>query len=136
IVFLPMSDATARTTALRNGEIDLILDVSPKGARVLEPTTGVTVASSPGTFWEYLGINNARKPLDDVRVRQAIAWAIDREALNRVVKLGRATVLDGGHLPPGHWAHADFSAYPRRDVERAKALLREAGHAEGLSLVC
>src|SRR5690606_37530553 len=69
-------------------------------------------------------------------VRQAIAWAIDREALNRVVKLGRATVLDGGHLPPGHWAHADFSAYPRRDVERAKALLREAGHAEGLSLVC
>lgn len=136
VVFVPMPDPTARTTALRNAEIDLILDTSPKDARVLQGAEGVTVASVPGTFWEYVGLNTSRPPLDDVRVRQAIAWAVDRHALNRVVKFGGATVLDGGHLPPGHWAHADFAAYPEPDVERARWLLRAAGLAGGFSLVC
>jgi peptide/nickel transport system substrate-binding protein len=85
----------------------------------------------PGTFWEYVGINTARKPLDDVRVRRAVAWAVDRAAINRVVKLGAAAVLDGGLIPPGHWAYADLHLYPRRDPERARALLAAAGVRPG-----
>ncbi|HLL87829.1 MAG TPA: ABC transporter substrate-binding protein, partial [Tepidisphaeraceae bacterium] len=137
LVCLPMSDPTARTTALRNGEIDVALDATPKDARVLRGADGVRVDAAPGTFWEYVGLNTRRKPLDDVRVRRAIAWAIDRDAINRVVKLGGATVLDGGHIPSGHWAHADgLHLYPRRGVEEAKQLLRDAGVADGLRLVC
>jgi peptide/nickel transport system substrate-binding protein len=136
VVFLPMSDATARTTALRNGEIDLILDVTPKDARVLEKSPGLRVPSVPGTFWQYVGLNTSRKPLGDVRVRQAIAWAIDRQALNQVVNLGRATILDGGHIPPGHWAYGDLHLYPQRDLAKARTLLAEAGVGDGFKVVC
>jgi peptide/nickel transport system substrate-binding protein len=137
VVFLPMPDPTTRTTAIRTGEIDLLLDTTGRDALVLRDAAGLRTESVPGTFWEYVGLNTARPPLDDVRVRQAIAWAIDREAINRVVKLGAATILDGGLIPPGHWAHANLSIYPRRDVERARQLLADAGHAPGsLRLVC
>ncbi len=135
VVFLPMSDPTARTTALRNREVDLVLDVTPSEMRVLRSASGVATDSVPGTFWEYLGLNQSRTPLDDVRVCRAIAWAVDRPSLNNVVKLGGATVLDGGHVPPGHWAHAGLHLYRRRDVPRAKQLLAEAGVRAGLKLV-
>lgn len=134
VTFRPISDETARTTALRNGEVDLVLDVAAKDVQLVERAEGVKVESVPGTFWEYLGMNTTRKPLDDVRVRQAIAWALDRSAINKVVKFGRATVLDGAHIPKSHWAHADLHVYPARDVEKARQLLADAGHGGGLKL--
>jgi peptide/nickel transport system substrate-binding protein len=131
VAFVPMSDATARTVSLRTGEVDVLLDVTGRDVKVLSSRPDLAVRTVPGTFWEYVGLNTTRKPLDDVRVRQAIAWAIDREAINRVVKLGASTVLDGGLIPPGHWAYADLHLYPRRDVGRAKRLLSEAGVEPG-----
>ncbi|GAA5344135.1 ABC transporter substrate-binding protein [Planifilum fimeticola] len=127
VVFRPIPDETARMTALRNREVDMILDVSAKEARMLEQVSSVEVVSVPGTFWEYIGLNTKRPPLDDVKVRQAIAHAVDREAINKIAKLNRATVLKGGNIPPNHWAHADFTLYPRRNVAKAKQLLEEAG---------
>jgi peptide/nickel transport system substrate-binding protein len=136
VAFVPMPDATARTVSLRTGEIDLLLDVTGRDEKVLRPLQHLAVQSVPGTFWEYVGINTTRKLLDDVRVRQAIAWAVDRDAINRVVKLNAATLLDGGLIPPGHWAHADLRLYPRHDPARARALLESAGVRPGeLSLV-
>jgi peptide/nickel transport system substrate-binding protein len=134
VVYRPMPDETSRTTALRTGEVDLVNDVAAKDVAILEGQPGVVVESIPGTFWEYLGVNVRRPPLDDVRVRQAIAWAIDRDLLNRLVKLGRATPLKGGHIPANHWAHADLSIYPERNVTKAKALLAEAGHPDGIGV--
>lgn len=131
--YRPLPDESARTTALRTGEVDLVLDVSPRDARILEGS-GVTVRSVPGTFWEYVGLNTRRPPLDDPRVRRALAWAIDRPVVDDLVKLGRATVLEGGHLPPSHWAYAPIHSYPRRDLERARALLAEAGLPGGFEL--
>lgn len=137
IVFLPMPDATSRTIALRNGEIDMILDVSGRGQRVLDGAAGIELDTAPGTFWEYVGLNTTRAPLDDVRVRQAIAWAIDRQAINQAVKLGAATVLTGAHIPEGHWAYAGLDLYPQRDLDRARQLLAAAGVNPGeVTLVC
>lgn len=127
IVFKPIPDETARTTAIRNKEVDLILETSAKEAKILENSAGVVVKSVPGTFWEYIGLNTASPKLSDSRVRQAIAHAVDREALNKVVKLGRATVLEGGNIPPSHWANPDLHIYSQRDVDKAKQLLAEAG---------
>ncbi len=131
VVFRPIPDDTARITALRNGEIDIILDVAARDVERLERIPGVTVDSVPGTFWEYVGLNNAHPPFDDVRVRQAIAWAVDRDVLNRLVKFGRAKPLRGGPIPPNHWARHDVEIYPARDLEQARALLEEAGLADG-----
>lgn len=135
VVFRPISDETARTTALRNREVDLVADVAPRDIETLEGAPGVAVESVPGTFWEYLGLNTRRDPLADPRVRRAIAWAVDRDALNRMVKLGQAIPLRGGLIPPSHWAHAGLELYPRRDLERARELLAEAGLEDGFEMV-
>ncbi|HMP73434.1 MAG TPA: ABC transporter substrate-binding protein [Kiritimatiellia bacterium] len=129
VTFRPISDDTARITAMRNGEIDVILDLAARDIDRLDGMPGVTVTSVPGTFWEYLGLNTTRPPFDDVRVRQAVAWAVDREVINQLVKFGQALPLKGGPIPPNHWAHLDEVVYPAQDLDRARALLAEAGVA-------
>ena len=133
VMFRPISDETARTTALRNREVDLMLDVPDKDRTILERTGHVMIESVPGTFWEYIGLNAEASPFDDPLVRQAVAWAVDRQMINQIVKLGRATVTDGEFFPPNHWAHTGQSLYSKRDLDKARRLLQEAGHAEGFS---
>ncbi len=131
LVYRPIADETSRSTALLTGQVHLMPDVPVQDVDSLRAAPGVEVRSVSGTFWEYIGLNTRRPPLDDARVRQAVAWAIDRELLNRLVKFGHATVLSGGHIPPNHWARAEFELYPRRDIERARGLLADAGLPEG-----
>lgn len=134
IEFRPIPDETARTTALRNGEVDLLLDVAIKDVLILERLPGILVQQVPGTFWEYLGLNTAKAPLDDVRVRQAIALALDRPQLLSLIKFDRGRILPAGPLPPTHWAALHEPLYSEPDLETARALLNEAGFAEGLEL--
>ncbi|AJY74253.1 ABC transporter substrate-binding protein [Paenibacillus beijingensis] len=129
VIFKPITDETARTTAIRNGEIDLILETTAKENEVLAKEQDVKLESVPGTFWEYVGINAKDPALKDPKVRQAIAYAIDRQQINQLVKFGKATVLDGANIPPNHWAFPDLKLYEKRDVEKAKQLLQEAGAA-------
>jgi len=131
LVFRTIADSTARSTALRNGEVDMIIDVTEQEIAVLKNAEGVVVESVPGTFWEYLGMNCEHQYLDNVKVRQALANAIDRDAINAAVKMGNAEVLHVANLPSTHEAYADLNIYPARDLEKAKNLLAEAGYQAG-----
>lgn len=133
VVFRPISDETARTTALRNREIDLMLDVPDRDRHILERTGYIFIDSVPGTFWEYIGLNTRRPPFNDIRVRQAVASAIDRQMINQLVKFGRAETATGEFLPTNHWAHTGLELFPKPDLDRARALLAEAGFADGLA---
>ena len=126
-----ITDATARATALRNGEIDMIIDAVDQETAVLDGADGVVLETIPGTFWEYVGMNCESEYLKDVRVRQAVAYAIDREAINTAVKMGNATVLTETDVPPNHEYFGGDEIYASRDVEKAKSLLEEAGYQEG-----
>lgn len=131
VIWRPIPDDTSRTTAIRNREIDIMLQTAPRDIRKLDNHVGIELKAVTGTFWEYVGLNNTRGPLANRQVRQAISWAVDREAINKVVKFGQADVLKGGPLPPSHWAYTGVNVYPKRDVKKAKRLLKEAGYAEG-----
>ncbi len=136
LTFRPIPDDTARMIALRNNEIHMILDVAARNQRTLSNVPSVKLETVPGTFWEYLGMNTTRKPFDQVKVRQAVAWAIDRAMLNKLVKFDQAIPLMGGHIPPGHWAHAEeLETYPERDLQKARELLAEAGYPDGFDTV-
>lgn len=126
-----ITDATARATALRNGEIHMIIDAVDQETAVLKDAEGVVLESVPGTFWEYVGMNCQSEYLKDVKVRQAIAYAIDREAINTAVKMGSATVLTETDIPSTHDYYGGDEIYASRDVEKAKSLLAEAGYSEG-----
>ncbi|UOQ43581.1 ABC transporter substrate-binding protein [Halobacillus salinarum] len=134
VIWRAIPDETARTTAIRNGEIDIILQVQPKNVQALKQAENVNVKSVTGSYWEYLGLNTEKGPLAKKKVRQAVAWAVDREAINKVVKFGKADVLKSGPIPEGHWAHLDEEIYPDRDLDKAESLLKEAGYGDGFDI--
>src|SRR5262249_10473387 len=128
LVFRVMTDANARILVLAGGAADLTqntvrLDLVPDVAKL--PRVRVDVA--PSALLTYLLMKNDDPILRDVRVRRAIACAIDRPAIVRAKLAGRA-VLATGLLAPGHWAYS--AAVPRcpSDPAGARALLDEAGY--------
>ena len=87
------------------------------------------LASGSSSLYTYLMMNNRDPILKDVRVRRAIAYAIDRERVLRS-KLGGRAVLATGMLPPGHWAYSGDVPRYTYDPDRARALLDEAGYPD------
>ncbi|MFW7379230.1 MAG: ABC transporter substrate-binding protein [Oligoflexus sp.] len=127
----PIADESSRSSALRAGDVHLLLDVPLKDLPKMAGADAIEVQEESGTFWEYLGLQTSKPPFDQRKVRQAIAWAVDRHMLNRLVKFGHAEVLASGPIPSHHWASLDTAIYPRRDINQAKKLLAEAGYPQG-----
>ncbi|HEX5062034.1 MAG TPA: ABC transporter substrate-binding protein [Kofleriaceae bacterium] len=130
-------DAAARILMLVGGSADLVqnsfrLDLVDDVIK----RPRVQVASAPSVLLTYMLINNTDPVLEDVRVRQAIALALDRDAIVAAKLSGRA-VLATGLLPPMHWAYNGNVTHWNHDVARAKQLLDEAGlkpNARGIRL--
>ena len=120
-------DSNARALMLAGGSADLTLN-SMRIDLVDDLSEGrrVDLATGPGVKLTYLMMNGRDPALRDVRVRRAIAHAIDRELVLRTKLDGRA-ILATGLLPPGHWAENPAVESYRHDPDRARALLDEAG---------
>jgi peptide/nickel transport system substrate-binding protein len=95
-----------------------------------DPRFSVIVGSTEGET--ILAMNNARAPFDDIRVRRAVAHAIDRQAVIDGAMFGYGTPI-GSHFAPHNPAYEDLTAQSAYDPEMSKALLAEAGHADGFS---
>ncbi|HEV8656899.1 MAG TPA: ABC transporter substrate-binding protein [Candidatus Limnocylindria bacterium] len=120
-------DETALTAALRTKAADMAIVVDAKVARTLRSEAGVTLSAKPSLSYNLLFVNTKRKPFDNLKVRQAIAYAIDRKAIIDAVAFGEGEVT--GPIAPGLANYAlPTSQYPlyTRDVAKAKQLLTEA----------
>jgi peptide/nickel transport system substrate-binding protein len=125
LVFRASPDGTSRALGLVRGTIDLVQNaVEPELVPWLE-SRGLEVTAVPGTSFQYLGLNLRVPALADVRVRRAIARAIDVEAIVEHLLAGLARPA-GELLPPGHWAHSGIARLGY-DPAAARALLAEAG---------
>ena len=131
IRFIEVKDPVTRCLKLVNGEIDLIEnDLPPRLLPYLAShTKHVTLESEPSTTFSYLGMNLQDPPLSDVRVRRALALAIDRKKLKKAL-FSNMPVLAETILPPQHWAHAKLPVRPY-DPAEARHLLDEAGLRPG-----
>ena len=131
--FRIVSDANARVAALQAGDIDLIgAVVPPEQVRVLQADPALKVELGTATAEITVAMNNSRPPFDDVRVRQAITHAIDKDAIVQGAFFGLGSVI-GTHMSPSEPYYVDLTGTYPYDPERARALLAEAGHAGGLS---
>ncbi len=132
IEITPITDDTARDLALQGGEVDWIFTISPQNYEALNEDPDVIVGTSARLSYDYFGLNLSREPLDDVRVRRAIALTIDREQICNFAFFGLCVPTQGPTGPGSPW-YFPYSPYDR-DVDAARALLEEAGVAEGFTL--
>lgn len=130
VVLRAVRDENTRLLALMGGDADLVQNaVTPRLVDAVRDRPDLAVASVPGVAYNYLAFNLRDPILADVRVRRAIAHAIDRRRLITHKFRGVASPSTG-MLAPGHWAHADDVPRYAHDPERARALLDEAGHPD------
>ncbi len=132
VVFRPIVEDQARLTELLTGQLDLIVGVPADFVGQLEGNPKVGVLKQTGVHVWYLGINNQKKPFDDRRVRQALNYAVDKDAIVRDVLKGTGTPSKGPVMPNTWGAEPALRAYPY-DPARAKKLLAEAGYPNGFS---
>lgn len=133
--FKYIADPSTRVAALQSGQVDVIDQVPPQDVATLRGNSSITVKTQIAGDMVYTFINtlDRGKPWDDVRVRQAMAYAIDQKTILKTV-LGGFGVLNVGVSPiePGY-DKVDFQQYPY-DPAKAKELLAAAGYPKGFSL--
>ena len=135
VVFKIMSDPNTRFAALQAGDIDMIASSLPpeqylqikKGS-----VPGVKGTEGTATTEITLALNNARPPLNDKRVREAITMAIDKKAIVQGAMFGLGTVIST-HMTPAEPYYIDPHPYPY-DPQKAKQLLAEAGYPHGFKI--
>jgi peptide/nickel transport system substrate-binding protein len=120
-------DANTQQAELRSGRVELAVNtaLTPDAYVALAKDPNLKVEQSPGTNVQWLGFNTQSAPLTDARVRQAIAYAIDRESIVRDLLQSQARVAHS-IVPPESWAYSQGQVY-NYDPARAKQLLDEAG---------
>jgi len=133
LIFRPIIEDQARLAALEAGEIDLAVNLPPDDLPRLRDDARFTFAEQAGMHTWYVVFNVTKEPFDDARVRQAVAHAVDRDAIVQAI-LGGTGVLAKNFLPPVVWGYTeDVTEYPY-DPERARELLAEAGYPNGFEV--
>ena len=130
LVLKVVPDDTMRGLELRKGTVDLVVnDLSPDIAWQLREEGRLQVATSPGSDFAYMGMNLRDPLLREVRVRKALGFAIDRDAIVKYLRRGYATTAVG-IVPPMSWAFEPNVFDFHHDPARAKRLLDEAGYPD------
>jgi peptide/nickel transport system substrate-binding protein len=121
-------DENVRLTNLKTGDMDVIYRMPEKDVADLKQNKDVVYKDAPGLAWFGIQLNGKQAPFEDKKVRQAFAWAIDREQIVKTVFFDVDKVAQVP-ISPSLWA-ADPSFKPyTRDINKAKQLLSEAGKA-------
>ena len=127
IIIKYFADATTMRLALENGEIDVATkSLNPTDYADLKKNPNIQVVEGPGAYIRYIVFNVKMKPFDDKLVREAIAYAVNRQAIVDKVYQGTHEPLYS-MVPMGMWSHID--AFPKRDLNKAKELLQKAGYS-------
>lgn len=133
LVFKVVPEAGARIVEIQSGTVDVAVRVPPADIPQLEMDPNVDVVITPGLRTIYIFFNVTEPPFDDVRVRQAVNFAVDKDAIANSLFEG-AALVSRAPFAPGIFGYTEQEPYSR-DVDRARELLAEAGIEEGTSLV-
>jgi len=135
VTFVEVKDPTVRVLKLMRGEADLLQgDLPPELTQYMETQDGIKVVATQGANYSYLGLNMQDPILAKHAVRQALAYAIDRQALIDAVMVSHTRLADA-ILPPEHYAGNALLQPYQYQPERAKQLLLAAGVELPLKLV-
>jgi peptide/nickel transport system substrate-binding protein len=133
VTFRFISDPAAQVASLLAGDVDAFPRVTPRSVPQFKNNPKFQVVVSGSRAKTILAINNKKKPLDDVRVRRAIAAAIDRKAVIQGAGDGYGSPI-GSYYVPSAPGYVDLTGVNGYNPEKAKALLKEAGITTPLEL--
>ena len=146
IIYTPIQNQATRVAALLSGEVDIIQDVPVQDLERVASTDGLKVVTAPQNRTIFLGMQQGAddletdsvegaNPFADVRVRQAMNMAVNRDAIQQVVMRGQSAPT-GVIMPPfvNGWTE-ELDAYPENDMEAARALMAEAGYEDGFEVI-
>ncbi|MER2107697.1 MAG: ABC transporter substrate-binding protein [Solibacillus sp.] len=133
VIFQPIPNQAARTLALESGQVDVIAVPAPDSVANLESKGFVVDSGAPPHVW-YLNMNMNNKIIQDKKVRQAIAMAIDRKGMAETLLKGTATAAYSIQSPANEAYDPNFVDY-EYNPEKAKQLLAEAGYPNGFDTV-
>ena len=131
VTFKFIGDAGAQLAALKAGDVDVIGYIAaPETAMMLAKDKRFKVYAGTSTGKVIMSINNKAKPFDNKKVRQAMAYAIDRQTVVDLVMFGYGTPI-GSHWSPSTPYYVDLTQKFSYNPEKAKTLLAEAGYPNG-----
>ncbi|APE45917.1 ABC transporter substrate-binding protein (plasmid) [Sulfitobacter alexandrii] len=144
VTFRPITNPATRTAALLTGEVDVIQDLAVRDVERVRNEEGFEVITRPSLLNVVLAMDTREKsptiegdnPMTDQRVREAIARAIDVDAINKIVMNGLATPSEQ-FVPASHTGYVDgmnFREMYPMDIEKSKELLAEAGYPDGFTM--
>lgn len=133
VVFRPITDANTRVAEMLSGGIDLMVEVPPDNVAAFATDDAFEVYEQTGPHVWFLILNTREGPFQSQAMRQAINYAIDKQALVENVLQGTAVIATGPTPPAFEWAYnEELDPYPY-DPDKARELISEAGH-EGAEL--
>ncbi|ARO28244.1 peptide ABC transporter substrate-binding protein [Rhizobium sp. NXC14] len=133
VTFRFIADPQAQAAALKSGDLDAFPEfAAPELMSSFDGDTRLITKVGNTELKVVAGMNNAKKPFDDKRVRQALMMAIDRQTVIDGAWSGLGTPI-GSHYTPNDPGYKDMTGVLPYDVEKAKALLTEAGYANGFT---
>lgn len=131
---IPVTEEQTRIAMLQSGQVDLAGWLSPILSRTLQNAPNITLhVPEVSASYYVIMMNTQTEPFNDVRVRQAVALAVDQSVFQRNANFGVGEA-SCNPLPSTHWAYDPSVACPDRDPQRAKQLLAEAGYPNGLHI--
>ncbi len=133
LTLVPIKENATRVAALLSGDVDMIAPVGPNDYKRVKSAKDVDLYTMPGTRVITFQMNqNTHPALKDARVRQAITYAVNNEGIAKRVMKGAATAAS--QQSPVGYAGYNENLKPRYDLKKAKALMKEAGYADGFEL--
>lgn len=133
LIIRAIPEPATMVAELESGGVDIVPNLPPSSYGQVKGNPKLQILTAPSTLINFVGLNTKKKPLDQVAVRQALNYAVDKQAIISSVLEGLAVPLPGPYFPEMRGYDPSIKGYPH-DPARAKELLRGAGLADGFNV--
>jgi peptide/nickel transport system substrate-binding protein len=130
VIYRPIVDANVKLTALRTGDVDMIDTISARDVESVRNDASLEMSEIASLGFTYIVMNQNVPPFDNMALRQAVAWTIDRDAINRTIFFGTGAPAQTP-IPTSSWAYDDSVQVYEQDYDMARQKLEEGGQPGG-----
>jgi len=130
VTYKPITDASVRLTALRTNDVQMIDQLSAKDVQAVKADNSLVYDEVAGLGFTYITLHCGKPPFDVKELRQAVAWCLDRDAINQALFFGTGAPAQTP-IPPSSWAYDDSVQVYSQDYDKAKELLAAGGKPDG-----